>query len=1279
MDMSYKHRVIKNLEMPDKYTLKTIQLLIKLFPRLEHLTVEVNTKELEPTIEYLIENKYGSVHGLLFLCIAGIYECDFYKLTAFIQSKKFIHDDCVKFVESGFMFMVVNLIVSNLIYFYVYGGPLEDHTLQTNQGSYGYIDSNSNRKIGNRALLISQSMSDTGSTGMCFEFFYHIIFTKKEGFQPIPMWTLSGQQDDNWFEGKVGFVVDLDHSLLIEAKITQNDEGDIGIDDLLITNSYCPTFPAFATPPDAYTTMQPAVTTGITIPPRLPSAFDCNFESTTCPSWTITTKPELGNQPTGYYLLLQPNKAAPSTNNNISSQLRSVSLNNNRQYLEFWYFMYGPNVGSLSVEKLSGVFSQVRWTSTGGKGFEWYHAQVNLQASTNNPPQFNIVIEGTWSDTNRSAIAIDDIILLNGTCQTTSDQCDFDSDDSICGYQYGLSGQFNWTRGLASVVQQGVNPNVDHTTQTNEGYYMLAEGKNRNIYDRALLLTPVQERTSGSCLHFWYFLHATTQKIQLNVYTTPQGTDGWVFGGNFDNRWLYAQVNIRSRNQPWQGVLEAQPLVQNPDASVALDDISITRGLCPSLGDCTFETDLCGWQNNDIDADMDWLVGTGIHSLGTGPQFDHTTNTAQGKYLMIETSLPTKPGDRARLRSLIFDGTNGDAKCFRFWFHMYGDSIGTLNVYVFDGTYKRIWSLSGNRGNNWYEGQVSYISSTPYQIIMEAISGKDYLGDISIDDFTFTTSNCSIRPMNDAVPTGATTLPSTLSTTTIRQSTLAPQSPWDCNFEQGVLCATWSHDNDADFRWAPKQGQTPSMNTGPTSDHTYGTSDGWYIYMEASFPQKYNQRCRIVSEEIQGQKCLQFWYYMYGMDVDTLNIYIKVNNNMGKPVWTRTRDQGKQWLKGQYPIFPQANTKFQIVFEGIVGQFGLGDIAIDDIVVYQSCPNEDRLCSFEDPKLCSYSSDATTQYNWIRTTGNDPVGTGFKPLTDHTDGTINGAYMLVNISKPAQGVTDQRARLTSPVIVPNGEQCVEFWYYLDGELISTLSKLQLFVRTSKQSTNTTGYLIWSKNILREGQWRLSQQRIPHDLSLTPYQVIFESIIYKFGPNSPTVAIDDVFIRDRACPESGDCDFENGLCTWRNFLLFGNATWFVGSGSSKPPYNGPQNDHTLGSDQGQYLLLSSSYTNQQSVVAVIQSETFPSTSTSGRCLTFWYVLRGNQLGRVDVNISTSQNTYMIWSLGSVSQGESWQFVSVGYYADEDHNIVIEGSVSAQMNGYYAIDDIDIRDG
>jgi hypothetical protein len=53
----------------------------------------------------------------------------------------------------------------------------------------------------------------------------------------------------------------MDHSLLIEAKITSNDEGDIAVDDITITNGYCPTYPAFAIPSGGLTT-----TTVITTP-----------------------------------------------------------------------------------------------------------------------------------------------------------------------------------------------------------------------------------------------------------------------------------------------------------------------------------------------------------------------------------------------------------------------------------------------------------------------------------------------------------------------------------------------------------------------------------------------------------------------------------------------------------------------------------------------------------------------------------------------------------------------------------------------------------------------------------------------------------------------------------------------------------------------------------------------------------------------------------------------------------------------------------------------------
>ncbi len=153
-------------------------------------------------------------------------------------------------------------------------GPLFDHTLGTSEGSYAYIDSNKNRKINDKAVLISQSMPATALSGMCIEFFYHMygpgigqltVYMQKEGFQPLSMWTLGGHQDDEWFQGKTGFIMTSDYSILIEAKITENDEGDIAIDDISITNGYCQTFPAYAVPENGFTTEVPSVTPAVLV------------------------------------------------------------------------------------------------------------------------------------------------------------------------------------------------------------------------------------------------------------------------------------------------------------------------------------------------------------------------------------------------------------------------------------------------------------------------------------------------------------------------------------------------------------------------------------------------------------------------------------------------------------------------------------------------------------------------------------------------------------------------------------------------------------------------------------------------------------------------------------------------------------------------------------------------------------------------------------------------------------------------------------------------------
>lgn len=75
--------------------------------------------------------------------------------------------------------------------------------------------------------------------------------------------------------------------------------------------------------------------------------------------------------------------------------------------------------------------------------------------------------------------------------------------------------------------------------------------------------------------------------------------------------------------------------------------------------------------------------------------------------------------------------------------------------------------------------------------------GTDYQGDIAIDDISFT-SGGRCRPS----PSRA--------------------MPFDCNFEAG-LCS-WTQSRADRFDWTRHRGATGSFLTGPSIDHTTGTS-----------------------------------------------------------------------------------------------------------------------------------------------------------------------------------------------------------------------------------------------------------------------------------------------------------------------------------------------------------------------------------------------------------------------------------------------------------------------
>ncbi|XP_018393541.1 PREDICTED: uncharacterized protein LOC108772505 [Cyphomyrmex costatus] len=155
---------------------------------------------------------------------------------------------------------------------------------------------------------------------------------------------------------------------------------------------------------------------------------------------------------------------------------------------------------------------------------------------------------------------------------------------------------------------------------------------------------------------------------------------------------------------------------------------------------CDFESpDLCWWEQ-DPQHDFDWkrhnFETPSLH-IGTGPTHDHTLGAGNnGHYLYIEAS-GRLINDTARIISPLYNSSLTNSGCFSFWYHMYGATIGSLNIYFKqeDTTPLLIFTKNGNQGNQWFHG----ISELPkanasFQIIVEGVRGISYVSDIAIDD-----------------------------------------------------------------------------------------------------------------------------------------------------------------------------------------------------------------------------------------------------------------------------------------------------------------------------------------------------------------------------------------------------------------------------------------------------------------------------------------------------------------------------------------------------------------
>ena len=88
-----------------------------------------------------------------------------------------------------------------------------------------------------------------------------------------------------------------------------------------------------------------------------------------------------------------------------------------------------------------------------------------------------------------------------------------------------------------------------------------------------------------------------------------------------------------------------------------------------------------------------------------------------GYYMYIEASSPRKKGDNAMLGTAVF---KSKSTCqLRFFYHMYGTHIGTLNVYTrtsTSGPLNKIWTKTGNQGDKWVKATASISVSQNFQV-----------------------------------------------------------------------------------------------------------------------------------------------------------------------------------------------------------------------------------------------------------------------------------------------------------------------------------------------------------------------------------------------------------------------------------------------------------------------------------------------------------------------------------------------------------------------------------